>query len=455
MSENKTQFIEKSSKISFDKTHRSIINFNIDKYKVAVKKGKDRFSDLEYARKQVQYIRQKSIYNLDENLIEFETNFKNNGGELVYANTEKEVIDLVINILQKEDTKYIVKSKSMITEEIELNAALEKNKIESIETDLGEYIVQIADEKPYHIVTPAMHKSKETINELFTKKFDFKENATPEEMTAFVREKLRKKFYNAEVGITGANFLIADTGSIALTENEGNGILTMGFSKLHIVIAGIEKIVKSINNLHTIWPMLSAHGTGQSLTVYNSIVSGPKKADEEDGPDKMYVILLNNNRTKLLEDKNVRDALTCIKCGACLNECPIYRNVGGYTYSSVYSGPIGSVITPYLKNFRDYAHLSFASSLCGKCTESCPAKIPIHDLLLYNRNKYVLENKSFIESMIINAWKYFILKRQRLEIGTSGFKNMALRIFFKKAWGNKRFVPQLSKKSFKKVYEKK
>jgi L-lactate dehydrogenase complex protein LldF len=274
----------------------------------------------------------------------------------------------------------------MVTEEIKLNAFLEKNGVESLETDLGEYIVQLAGQHPYHIVTPAMHMSKEDVAELFTKKFDLKPNSTPEEITSFVRGLLREKFYNAEVGITGANFLVAETGSVCLTENEGNALMSVSFPKVHIVVAGIEKLIPRLSDLDLFWPLLATHGTGQNITVYNSIISGPRQDDESDGPDEMYVILLDNNRTELLGKKNQRRSLTCIRCGACLNACPVYKNIGGHAYGTTYSGPIGSVITPWLAGMKEFKHLSYASSLCGSCTEVCPVKVNLHELLLYNRS---------------------------------------------------------------------
>ena len=337
----------------------------------------------------------------------------------------------------------------MTTEEIELNENLEKNHIESVETDLGEYIVQLAGEKPYHIVTPAMHKSKENVAELFNEKFDLPINSTPEEITYFVRKKLKDKFLNADAGITGANFLIADVGAIALTENEGNGFLSMSLPKIHIVIVGIEKIIPSINDLHLFWPLLAQHGTGQKLTVYNSVVLGPRQEGEVDGPEEMYVILLDNNRTELLAKKEQRRALSCIRCGACLNVCPIYKNIGGYTYDTTYSGPIGAVITPHLKGFEKYKHLSFASTLCGKCTEVCPVRINLHELLLENRNESVkLKLYDTSEKVVMFAWKNLMLHRKLIDFSSAKIKNIFLGKFFQKQWGSRRDLPKINEQSF-------
>ena len=383
-------FNEKVEKKAFDKTHRKIINFNIGKYNSKVPIGKQQYSNLELAKKRAAHYKHQVINELDKHLTHFEMNFTNRGGKVIWAEDADQASKAVLDILQSKAAKKIVKSKSMITEEIELNELLEKNGIESLETDLGEYIVQLAGEKPYHIITPVMHKSKEIIAELFHKLFDTPIDSSPEYLTNFVREKLREKFINADAGITGANFIVAKEGAIALTENEGNAMMSFSFPKVHIAIAGIEKVVPSMEALHTIWPLLSTMGTGQNITVYNSLLLGPKKKGEEDGPEEMYVILVDNGRTKLLAQEKQRAALTCIRCGACLNGCPVYRNIGGHAYGTVYSGPIGSVITPHLKGFN-YKHLSYASSLCGKCSEVCPVKIDLHKLLLQNRNDAVLK----------------------------------------------------------------
>lgn len=454
MSEIHKKFISDSKEIAFDKVHRNKINFNISKYDAAVANGKKIYNHLETARQRAASLKFKVLENLEKYLGEFENNFTKKGGKVIWAQTAEEAVSEIVKILQKHESKLVVKSKSMITEELELNDALEKQNIESIETDLGEYIVQLAGEKPYHIVTPAMHKSKEDIARLFNEKFDLPLESTPEEITDFVRQKLRKKFAQADTGITGANFLIADTGSVALTENEGNGMMSFSFPKLHIAVSGIEKIVPSINDMDLYWPLLATHGTGQQLTVYNSIISGPRQNGEIDGPTEMYVVLLDNGRTELLKHRSQRRALSCIKCGACLNACPVYKNIGGYTYNTTYSGPIGAVITPHLKGMKDYNHLSFASSLCGKCTEVCPVNINLHELLLLNRNESVrLGYSTSGEKKLQYLAKKGLMNRWMMDFGGGGIKNIAMKSFLKKAWGNHRTLPDMAPKSFKQLWE--
>lgn len=454
--ETLNQFNKEAEKVAFDLKHRDKINFNISKYDAAFLRGKEQYIDLEKAKQRAAFLKYKVINDLDMYLIKFEDNFSKRGGKVIWAQDSKEAVREILKIVKKKSAKLIVKSKSMTTEEIGLNDALEKKKVEVLESDLGEYIVQQAGEKPYHIVTPAMHKSKEDIAELFHEKFDTPIDSTPEELTAFVRKLLRGKFQNADIGITGANFLIADPGAIALTENEGNGVLSMSFPKTHIVVVGIEKIIPSIKDLDLFWPLLSTHGTGQNITVYNSIVTGPKQKDETDGPEEMYVILLDNKRTTLLAKERQRRALSCIRCGACLNACPVYKNIGGYTYDTTYSGPIGAVINPYILGMQDYKHQSFASSLCGKCTEVCPVKIPLHELLLVNRNESVKKGYTTrMEKISMFGWKKIMLSRKRMDLVGGNTKNKLLKYFFKKQWGNRRELPTVEAKSFNSLWKKK
>ncbi len=418
----------------------------MNKYEIAFEKGRNRYSNIEAAKNIASEIKQKVLDNWDNYLIEFEENIKKRGVKVFWVKNEKELITQLINLLKEKNTGLLVKSKSMTTEEIELNKYLEKNNIESVETDLGEYIVQIAGEKPYHIVTPAMHKSKEDIAKLFNKKFNTPIDSTPEEITSFVRDILRQKFISADVGITGANFLIADIGAIALTENEGNGLMSTSFPKTHIVIAGIEKIIPSINDLAILWPLLSAHGTGQQMTVYNSIFTGAKKKNEIDGPEEMYVFLLDNGRTELFTKQEQNKALKCIRCGACLNACPVYRNIGGYTYNSIYGGPIGSIITPHFKGLKQYKHLSFACTLCGKCTEVCPVKIDLHKLLIFNRRDAIENNFSTkSEKFSMKGFEFVMKHRKVLDIANASLKNKMIKLSGNKMWGKWRELPTIEK----------
>ena len=448
------QFLEEAKIKSFDPEHRKRLEYNIGQYNKQVLRGKEQYQNLELAKRRAANLKHKIINNLDKYLVEFENNFSKHGGKVLWAQNEKEAQREIMHIVKKSKAQVIVKQKTMVSEELELNELLEKNKREVFETDLGEYIVQISGEKPYHILTPAMHKSKEDVSKLFHEKFNLPLDSKPEQITRFVREKLRNEFVRADLCITGGNFLIADVGAVALTENEGNGLLSMAFPKIHIVIVGIEKLTPSLEDLDLFLPLLAQHGTGQNITVYNNIVFGPRTEFEPDGPDEMYVILIDNRRTELLKYKEQRRALSCIRCGACLNGCPIYKSIGGYTYNATYSGPIGSVISPHFLGFKDYNHLSFASSLCGKCTEVCPVKIPLHELLLHNRHEAVLKKyPSFSWRTIVKVWKIVMLHRWMVDKPKSGLKNKMIQHFGKKMWGPRRTLPRIAQKSFKQQWK--
>jgi len=453
MTENEKIFLAKSSIKAADLEHRRKINFNIGKYDTAVVQGKKQFSDLDLARERAKNIKWRAIETLDKQLEDFELNFSKKGGKVLWAENGNQAVEQVLAICREKNCKTLVKSKSMVTEEIHLNEALEKNGIESVETDLGEYIQQLDNEPPYHIVTPAMHKSKEDVAKLFANKLGTDPSLTPQELTGVARNILREKFAAAEVGVTGANFIISEIGGIALTENEGNARLSCSFPKTHIVIVGIEKMLPTMNDLALFWPLLSTYGTGQQLTVYNSIVSGPRQPGEEDGPDEMFVILLDNGRTHILQNPKMRESLYCIRCGACLNVCPIYKNIGGHTYGTTYSGPIGSVITPHLKGMEEFKHLSYASSLCGACTEVCSVKINIHELLLENRKESVDEGlASMSERVAWKAWKIASKSRKLMNMGNGRLKSKVANRLFKQ-WVDGRGDLDFSQQTFNQLWK--
>lgn len=454
MHQNASTFLENSEKKATNLSHRQTINYNIGKYNTAVKAGKQQFADLTTARERAKNIKWRALENLDRHLEEFETNFTRRGGKVIWAENSQQVLDEILAICEAKQCKSIVKSKSMATEEVHLNQFLAQHNIECVETDLGEYIQQLDGEPPYHIVTPAMHKSKEDVAQLFAEKLGTPPNLTPQELTMVARERLRQKYLEAEIGITGANFIIADIGGVAVTENEGNARLSTAFPKTHIVLVGIEKMLPSINDLALFWPLLATYGTGQQVTVYNSIFSGPRQENEIDGPEEMYVILLDNGRTNILQDTEARESLYCIRCGSCLNACPVYKNIGGHSYGTTYSGPIGSVITPHLQGMDSFMHLSYASSLCGNCTEVCPVRINIHELLLHNRHKAVEENHtSGGEKMSWFGWKQASLSRRMMNLVGGNTKNFFIKKFFAEAWGTNRELPVFAPKSFNQLWK--
>ena len=453
MTDTATTFKAKSTIKSEDLEHRQKINFNIGRYNAVVPQGKNQFTDVHLARERAKNVKWRAIETLDQQLEQFELNFKKRGGKVLWADDSKQALDFILEICKAKNCKSIVKSKSMVTEEIHLNDFLEKNNIESVETDLGEYIQQLDGEAPYHIVTPAMHKSKEDVAKLFAEKLGTDPKLTPEELTIVAREKLRSKYVEAEIGITGANFIISDTGSIAITENEGNARLSCAWPETHIAIVGIEKVIPSITDLGLFWPLLATFGTGQKLTVYNTLISGPKQDGESDGPSEMYVILLDNGRTNILANSKQRESLYCIRCGACLNACPVYKNIGGHAYGATYSGPIGSVITPHLQGMNEFKHLSYASSLCGNCTEVCAVKINLHELLLENRHEAVEDGLiSFGERFAWKMWKRASLNRSMMNMGNGSMKNWMINKVFK-GWTKHRGDLHFSKKTFNEMWK--
>jgi L-lactate dehydrogenase complex protein LldF len=454
----KTQdiFLEKSEHKAFDLKHRQTINFNMRKYDDAVKNGLKQYSNHELARERASFLKTQAIAHLDELLLDFEENFTKRGGKVLWAENGESALKQIWQIFERYRAKSTVKSKSMTTEEIHLNEFLEKKVVETVETDLGEYIVQLAGQKPYHIVTPAMHMSKQDIADLFVEKLRISPTTDAQELTLTARRILREKYTSTDIGITGANFLIADVGAIAITENEGNARMSTTFPKVHIAIVGIEKIIPKLEQLDLFWHLLATSGTGQKMTVYNTVFFGPKQMDETDGPEEMYVVLLDNGRTKLLADPEKREALNCIRCGACLNACPVYKNIGGHSYGTTYSGPIGSVITPHLANMKEYKHLSYASSLCGACSAVCPVKINIHNLLLLNRKQSVEEgHTSFSERMGFRFWKKGMLSRKLMDWLSAKTKNKLIKKFFGKTWGKKRTLPEVKNKTFAQQWEEK
>jgi len=453
--ETASDFIAKSTEKVADRDHRQKINFNIGRYDAVVPMGKQQFTDVNLVREKAKNIKWKAIESLDVQLEKFESGITKRGAKVIWAETAEQAQEEILKICKEKNCRMLVKSKSMVTEEIHLNEFLEKHNIESIETDLGEYIQQLDGEPPYHIVTPAMHKSKEDVAKLFSEKLGTDPKLTPEQLTLVARQTLRKKYMQAEIGITGANFIIADIGAIAITENEGNARLSCAWPRTHIVVTGIEKIIPSLTDLALFWPLLATYGTGQRITVYNTIVTGPRQPGETDGPGEMYVILLDNGRTNILANEKTRESLYCIRCGACLNACPVYKNIGGHAYSTAYSGPIGSVITPHLKNMNEWKHLSYASSLCGNCTEVCAVKINLHELLLENRHESVDEgDSSFAERTAWKMWRRAMLHRKFMNMGNSKIKNWVVNKFLKD-WKKNRSNLEFPKKSFNQLWREK
>ncbi|MDP3650669.1 MAG: LutB/LldF family L-lactate oxidation iron-sulfur protein [Rhodoferax sp.] len=333
-------------------------------------------------------IRRYSLAHLPQLLEQLETNLRANGVQVHWAQNAVDANAIALGIARRVEAQRIIKGKSMVSEEIEFNHAMEAAGIEAFESDMGEYIVQLADEKPSHIIMPAIHKTKQEIAKLFADKIpgvDYTEDV--DALIQIGRQVLRRKFAQADIGLSGVNFAVAETGSLCLIENEGNGRMCTTVPRVHIAITGIEKVVQKLEHVPPLLSLLTRSATGQPITTYVNLISGPRKADEKDGPEEVHLILLDNGRTQAYADEQLRATLQCIRCGACMNHCPVYARIGGHAYGTTYPGPIGAIISPHLLGLESTYPLAFASTLCGACAEVCPVKIPIPDLLVRLRNE--------------------------------------------------------------------
>ena len=353
--------------------------------------------EYESMRRTAREIKEHTLHHLDYYLERFEQRVQEHGGHVHWASTPAEACAIVIDICRAADAKQVTKGKSMVAEEIALNDALEAAGFEPIETDLGEYIIQLADEPPSHIIAPAIHKTKDQISDLFhTHHAKYGLNERQTEPTALVNEArtvLREKFQTADVGITGANFLVAETGSSVIVTNEGNGDLTNTLPNVHIVTAGIEKVVPTLEDMSTILRVLARSATGQEASIYTTLSSGPRRADDLDGPGEYHVVLLDNGRSQMLGNE-VHEMLRCIRCGACMNHCPVYHAVGGHAYGWVYVGPMGAVLTPLMVGLDEARDLPNACTLNGRCKEVCPMEIPLSDLIRKLREREFDERRA-------------------------------------------------------------
>lgn len=354
-------------------------------------KAQEELGNWEEWRSHSEEIRQHTLENLDYYLNLLSENVAKQGGHVFFAETAEEANQYIQDVLKKKNAKKVAKSKSMVTEEIDLNHAMEAVGCEVVETDLGEYILQVDDHNPpSHIVAPALHKNREQIRDIFHEKLGYEHSSKPEELALFARQKLREEFLSADVGITGCNFAIAESGSFTLVTNEGNARMVSTLPKTQITVMGMERIVPTYEEMEVLVSMLTRSAVGQRLTSYVTTLTGPRKDDEIDGPEEFHLVIVDNGRSKILGTQ-FQSILQCIRCAACVNVCPVYRQVGGHSYGSIYPGPVGAVLSPLLGGYEEYAELPYASTLCGACTEACPVKIPLHDLLLKHRQVIVEE----------------------------------------------------------------
>jgi L-lactate dehydrogenase complex protein LldF len=371
-------------------------------------------------RDQAREIKKHTLDNLDHYLEVLEARVREQGGEVIWCPDSSSAVEAVVSIARENGVKLAVKSKSMTSEEVHLNEALEQAGVEPVETDLGEYIQQLAGERPFHIVAPAMHKSRREIGTLFAEKLGVERTEEPAELTMMARRVLRQKFLDADMGISGANFVIAESGAVVLIENEGNIRLTTSLPRIHVALAGIEKLLPRALDLAVFLKLLGRSGSGQRLTSYTSFLSGPRREGEINGPEKFYLLLLDNGRTRVLADAEKRETLYCIRCGACSNVCPVFRRIGGHSYPGTYSGPIGAILTPQFQGVTAEPELPFASSLCGACAEVCPVKIDIPKMLLALRRDVKRadsrEHRSRLEKRGFQMWAWVMRHPRVFEV---------------------------------------
>ena len=350
-------------------------------------------ADLQDLRDLSTAIRSRSLLNLPELLEQFESNCTKNGIRVHWAETCEQANRLILGILQAKGAKTLVKGKSMVSEEMHLNAFLEANGIEAIESDLGEYIIQLDGETPSHIIMPAIHKNKDQIARQFSQKIlDAKYTEDVDELTAMARRVLRQKFLEADAGLSGVNFAVAETGTLCLVENEGNGRMSTHVPPLHIAVMGLEKVVARLEEVAPLYAILTRSATGQAVSTYFNLITGPRGKDEKDGPQEVHVVILDNGRSRIYADPQLRATLRCIRCGACMNHCPVYTRVGGHAYEAVYPGPIGKILTPQTEGVGVRHDLIHGSSLCGACGEVCPVEIPIPEILVRLRREATHED---------------------------------------------------------------
>ncbi len=394
-----------------EKVQRSLLGLYNGFHKARISAVADT-PDWEKLRERAWQVKNHTIANLGYYLERFEEKVTELGGVVHFAPDSEAASRYVLELAQARGVRTVIKGKSMISEEMGLNDRFEEVGIESVETDLGEYVIQLAGETPYHIVAPAIHKDRHDVSRLFREKLGTSQIDDIEGLGREARRQLREKFIVADMGITGANFLVAETGTLGLVTNEGNGRMVTSMPRIHVALAGMERVVPTMEDMGIFLRLLIRSATGQRISSYVTLVNGLRRPADEDGPEEFHVVIVDNGRSRMLADPELREALNCIRCGACLNACPVYRKVGGHSYGYVYPGPIGAIVTPMLTGLGDAKHLPYASSLCGACREVCPVKVNIPRMLLALRRdltdgkKHPSERRSpVMERLAFKAWR--------------------------------------------------
>lgn len=464
MSAHPLAFDQRVDKALADPVLKKAVPFAQDRLRGGRTDAVGQLGNVEEWRELASSIRRHTIENLDSYLEQLADNVRKNGGHVHFAETAEDAVEVVTRIAREKGAKSIIKSKSMVSEEIHLNKHLEEIDIKVIESDLGEYIIQLANETPSHIIAPAIHKTRKEIAELFSEVAGRKLSEETTELCQFARETLREEFLQADIGISGCNFAVAESGSVVLVSNEGNARLTTTLPKVHIAIMGMERLVPTWEELDVMVSMLTRSATGQKISVYVTAINSARQLEDLDGPEEFHLVILDNGRSDSLGTE-YQEVLKCIRCSACLNVCPVYRHIGGHAYGGVYSGPIGAVLTPLLDGYEGWKELPHASSLCGACTEVCPVKIPLHDLLIEHRKDQVEKGMAPLGEKL--AFKGFAFATSHPSVYDMAV-NMAhkgMGLFAKddvitqgpgmmKGWTDVRDLPRPAKQSFRDWWEK-
>ena len=445
MSEPQTIFKE-SSALAFDEEHWQKINYSTGCFENNFVKGKENYRNLDLEKQRAYTLRNKSLLNTEKLLVDFETHFAENGGKVLWARNADDALTMIFDLIRKEKANAIMRSNSTVLDEIELNGFLERKNIRVVETEVGRFVLQKGQQKSYHPLSPSIHLSKEENNAILTSNFKLKPDSSVKQMVNFVRHEVGVETQDVSICVTGANFLLSDTGGVVLTENEGNILKSTSLAKIHIVVAGIAKVIPNMDDLSVLLPLLSLHSNGQSMAACNSITFGPSTTGN--GPEQMYVILLDNNRSQLLAHETQRKVMSCIHCGACISICPVYKNIGGYSYGTKHIGPVGTVMAPLMEGLEDYNYLNSACSLCGKCVDICPVKIPLDDLIIENRHLAIMEKTGSARyESLVKAMIWHCKTRKKMD-SPLFFKKLELKRLLGPLWGEKRPMPEFAAKSF-------
>ena len=444
MSEPKTIFKE-GCEVAFDEEHWQKINYSTGCYEQSFAKGKVNYRNIDLEKQRAFTLRNKALLNMEKLLVDFETHFTDNGGKVLWARNADDALTMIFDLIRKEKANAITRSNSIVLDEIELNGFLERKNIHVVETEIGRFVLHTAKMKSYHPLSPSIHLSKEENNAVLTEHFKLKTDSSIKQMVNFVRHEVAVESKDVPICITGANFLLSDSGGVVITENEGNVLKSATKARIHIVVADIAKVIPTIDDLGVLLPLLSLHSSGQSMAACNTITFGPAKTGK--GPEQMYVILLDNNRSQLLSHEKQRKVMSCIHCGACVSVCPVYKNIGGYSYGTKHIGPVGTVMTPLMEGLEEYNHLNSACSLCGKCVEICPVKIPLDDLIIENRHLAITEKTGNSRyDTLVKTMIWHCKSRKKMD-GPIFFKKLELKRLLGPLYGD-RTLPEFASKSF-------